>query len=621
MSKKIPVLEEIPTYYRYIRPEIINVIPANAINILDVGCAAGITGKLLKEQNPRRKVVGIEINEEAFYYANQYLDLAFNTNIESESFDPPFQAGEFDAIIFADVLEHLQNPWAIAKHYATFLKPGGVMVASIPNIRHLPTLTKVLEQGIWQYEEVGILDRTHLRFFTKTTFLELLQQANISCQSITYLGGEALYKMPFPENNRMIKQGQLALINVSDRDFYELCAYQFVFVGTYQPDAQQSSLNTAKRIIIDIETPYTASAIVPWWDHTELLELWERNLENLADAEIIFIDNGSQPEGQAALAKFCQRHQIKLIRNEENRGYAAANNQGGKIATGEYLLFFNNDLEILSPLVKLMCHLAGEGISGPGPFRSETHEYLVEGWALCIKKATWEAIGKWCEDYGPGYWDDVDLCYRAKLAGYRLKYVPGLVADNWISRQGKNNQEELILLRHVGFTTSRDGRIDQLALNERNRQIFTAKFYPFLREINLIIVPDWHQPDDSLALELETVIRSIFSHSDCQHLCLLIDTSNIEQEEADLLVSGLVMDILMEEDLQVSDEASIFVLPKSNQIDWLPILSRLHGRIILAQENQIALNNSGVNQLKSYSLDSVKNKRVVKVEGNYWALT
>ena len=53
MSQKIPVLEEIPTYYRYIRPEIINVIPANAINILDVGCAAGITGKLLKEQNPQ----------------------------------------------------------------------------------------------------------------------------------------------------------------------------------------------------------------------------------------------------------------------------------------------------------------------------------------------------------------------------------------------------------------------------------------------------------------------------------------------------------------------------------------------------------------------------------------
>ena len=619
MSQKIPILEEIPAYYRYIRPEIITVIPSDVIKILDVGCAAGVTGKFLKEQNPRRKVVGIEINEEAFYYANQYLDLAFNDDVES--FEPPFQKGEFDGIIFADVLEHLKDPWRIAKRYATFLKPGGVMVASIPNIRHLPTLTKVLEQGIWQYEEVGILDRTHLRFFTKKTFLELLKQANIVCQSITYLGGEAGYKIPFLENNRIIKQGELALINVSDRDFYELCAYQFVFVGIYQPEAQQSSLETANKIIIDIETPYEASVIVPWWDHPELLELWERNLENLSDAEIIFIDNGSQPEGQAALAKFCRRHQIKLIRNEENRGYAAANNQGGKIAAGEYLLFFNNDLEILSPLVKLMCHLAGEGISGPGPFRSETNESLVEGWALCIKKTTWEAIGKWCEDYGPGYWDDVDLCYRAKLAGYPLKYVPGLVADNWISRKGKNNPDELILLRHIGFTTSRDGRIDQLALNEHNRQLFTAKFYPYLRDVNLIILPDWHQPEDSLALELEAVIRSIVSHSDRQHLCLVIDTSNIEQEDADLLVSGLIMNILMEEDLEVTDEASIFTLPKSSEIEWLPILSRLHGRIILAQENQLALINSGVNQLKSYSLDNVKNKRVVKIEGSYWALT
>lgn len=84
---------------------------------------------------------------------------------------------------------------------------------------------------------------------------------------------------------------------------------------------------------------YSASVVVPWWDHTDLLSLWENNLHHLQDAEIIFIDNGSSAEGKAALEAFCQRHPVKLLRNEQNRGYAVANNQGARAASGDYILF------------------------------------------------------------------------------------------------------------------------------------------------------------------------------------------------------------------------------------------------------------------------------------------
>ena len=79
----------------------------------------------------------------------------------------------------------------------------------------------------------------------------------------------------------------------------------------------------------------------PWWDHGELLELWEGNIRNLQESEIIFIDNGSSLKTKQALKEFCQKYDIKLIRNEKNLGFAAANNQGIEIATGDYILHLN----------------------------------------------------------------------------------------------------------------------------------------------------------------------------------------------------------------------------------------------------------------------------------------
>ncbi|MGB3206628.1 MAG: glycosyltransferase, partial [Crinalium sp.] len=210
-----------------------------------------------------------------------------------------------------------------------------------------------------------------------------------------------------------------------------------------------------------LQSNFLVSIVVPWWDHSELLELWEGNLKYLKDTEIIFVDNGSQPSGETALKDFCDRHHIKIIRNAENRGFSAANNQGLAVATGEYILHLNNDIEILELPINDLCNLAGEGIAGPGLQRTELNNTYVEGWALCIKRSTLQALGGWCEDYGPGYWDDVDLCYRADLAGYPLTPVPELHQ----------------MIHHITNATGRDGRINQLDLHHRNRGIFLKKYY------------------------------------------------------------------------------------------------------------------------------------------------
>lgn len=137
------------------------------------------------------------------------------------------------------------------------------------------------------------------------------------------------------------------------------------------------------------------SVVVPWWDHRELLEIWELNLLHLQKSEIIFVDNGSAHSTQVALQQFCTRHDIKLIRNEENRGFAAANNQAVEVAKGEYILHLNNDVEIFGSPFEYLCNLAGEGLSGPGPMITETGEVFVAGWRCALKNLP-------CKHWGDG---------------------------------------------------------------------------------------------------------------------------------------------------------------------------------------------------------------------------
>lgn len=363
---------------------------------------------------------------------------------------------------------------------------------------------------------------------------------------------------------------------------------------------------------------YSASVVVPWWDHTDLLSLWENNLHHLQDAEIIFIDNGSSAEGKAALEAFCQRHPVKLLRNEQNRGYAVANNQGARAASGDYILFFNNDIEVLKPPVQYLCELAGDGISGPGPLLTEAHDICVEGWALCIRKSTLEAIGGWCEDYGPGYWDDVDLCHRAVLKGFPLRYSAEFVSDNWKSPTAPERYEAAFI-RHLGGTTGDDGRLPKNDLNLRNKALFTQKFYPQLREINLVIFPDWYQSEAQLRLEISQVLREIQRHPDAQSISLLVDSGNFADEDVSLAIAEIVMTCLMEYPSEFVEEPTVAVLEKFHQAYWHPWRRRLHARIELDHEDGHAIAQRAEG-LPIYSLEKLHQKRAVLQETGNWEL-
>jgi glycosyltransferase involved in cell wall biosynthesis len=125
-----------------------------------------------------------------------------------------------------------------------------------------------------------------------------------------------------------------------------------------------------------------------------------------------------------------------------------------------------------------------------------------------------------------------------------------------------------------------------------------------LREINLIVFPDWLQPEELLGLELQRIISAIATHPASEKITLLIDTNGISSEDAELLLSGVTMNLLMEEDLDISEGLEISLVSNLADIQWKALLSRLTARIILESENQQALAQVKAQNLSSYNLDS-----------------
>ncbi|MDE5082736.1 MAG: methyltransferase type 11, partial [Trichodesmium sp. St18_bin1] len=110
-----------------------------------------------------------------------------------------------------------------------------------------------------------------------------------------------------------------------------------------------------------------------------------------------------------------------------------------------------------------------------------------------------------------------------------------------------------------------------------------------LRDINFIIFPDWTQAEETVGLELQEVIKNLVTHPDRAKMTLLIDNSNIIAEDADLILSSVAMNLLMEEELEVDEGPEIILLGELSQIQWSALIPQLQGRIKLEHENGEAI--------------------------------
>jgi 2-polyprenyl-3-methyl-5-hydroxy-6-metoxy-1,4-benzoquinol methylase len=180
-STKPPGYESKPgSYYKYSRSEMLRFVPENCRRVLDVGCSNGNFGEVLKQER-KIEVWGLEPVASAAAEAATKLDHVIEGIFAPETNLPQ---NSFDAIIFNDVLEHLFDPLAALKLAHSLLKPNGVVVASIPNIRHFQAQWEIVVRGEWRYRDHGIFDRTHLRFFTKKSILALFAGSGLALEKI-----------------------------------------------------------------------------------------------------------------------------------------------------------------------------------------------------------------------------------------------------------------------------------------------------------------------------------------------------------------------------------------------------------------------------------------------------
>lgn len=172
-----------PSYSFFCRTELIDLMnptdKSRAINCLDIGCACGSTLLEIKNCFPNAMIYGIELDPYSAAFASHIATVA-QGNVENMDF--PFDVS-FDYIILGDILEHLVDPGLLLKKLKSHLSKEGIIITSIPNILHFSAISQIL-MGSFAYTDSGVLDRTHLRFFTLYDGVNLLQNAGYEIMNI-----------------------------------------------------------------------------------------------------------------------------------------------------------------------------------------------------------------------------------------------------------------------------------------------------------------------------------------------------------------------------------------------------------------------------------------------------
>jgi len=424
------------------RSDVMELIPDGVVRVLDVGCAQGRLGAALKRRQ-QCEVWGIEVDPEMARAADDVLDRVLNEDVACLT--EPLE--HFDCVVAADLLEHLEDPWAFLDNCRDFLDEAGVLVLSVPNARNWRVLMELAEGG-FAYEHAGLLDRGHLRHFTRRQIEIMLDAAGFEIEELRGVPGPGYEEWANEGKPGGVRIGRLNVGPISEADAGEFFTYQWL-VRARKVEKMEFGLTS---IVIPTTDglQWLAPAISSVLRHTP------------EDIEIIVVDNGSSDQ----TADWCRMQEITVIENAENMGFPVACNQGAAVAKGEQILFLNNDV-IVTPgwLAHMLQALRGTekvGAVGPrsnnvkGAQRLKTGYHSIhelDGWAwrwsqlrhgesfpvdflsgfcLMVSAEALAEVGTFDEQFGIGTWEDDDLCRRLLQADWKL-----LVAnDSYVHHHG-----------------------------------------------------------------------------------------------------------------------------------------------------------------------------------------
>lgn len=211
-------------YYTFARIELIGFIDKpkeEKFSVLEIGCGMGATLAKIKYLWPNAEVKGIELVEKVADIGASYLDIIQGN---AEHMEMPYEEKSFDYIILGDVLEHLYNPQELIQKMCRYLKDDGAFLCSIPNMMHVSVLLPLLK-GEFEYQESGILDRTHIRFFTLKSILQMFRNCGLKMENLsgTCDGTENEYEAEIEEIQ------SLGIPNIASEVQFK--TYQYIFAA------------------------------------------------------------------------------------------------------------------------------------------------------------------------------------------------------------------------------------------------------------------------------------------------------------------------------------------------------------------------------------------------------
>ncbi|SDR50182.1 Methyltransferase domain-containing protein [Rhizobiales bacterium GAS113] len=166
-------------YFGTARREILPFLPARLGHMLDLGCGTGATVALVRQVRTVDWAGGVELDPQSAQSAATICDRVWVGDANSQPFDREIDPSSLDLVLCLDVLEHLVDPWAMIRRLSPLLAPGGRLILSVPNIRNWKFLWRLTTSGDFHYRDAGLLDRTHLRFFVRSTAIELATAAGL----------------------------------------------------------------------------------------------------------------------------------------------------------------------------------------------------------------------------------------------------------------------------------------------------------------------------------------------------------------------------------------------------------------------------------------------------------
>lgn len=437
-------------------------VPENARRILDVGCGSGDFGAALKARQ-ECDVTGIELDEETAQQAFTCIDQVVVGDVTHIA--PLLPRGHYDAIVLGDVVEHLVDPVPVLEALKLSLAPGGMMLFSVPNVRHW-SIVKMLLEGDWVYQ-AGLVSPGHMRFYTRKSFGRTAARAGLDVKMVDRIDVGDSPIIPLAE----LIEDWLETGNLVD----EATMYQMIFEGE------------------SVQAPPFVSIIIP------VHNLWKQTkkcLRSIAahtpqDHEIIVIDNASTDKTRAKLTnRSATQENLIIHHNKGNRSYAAACNQGISEARGEFVVVLNNDVVVTDGwLGKMLSAIerTDAGIVGPvsdyvagaqhvdyvykgngqladfarriyyTELSSVLETQAIVGFCMLIRREVFDEIGLFDERFVNGY-EESDFCLRAAEAG--IKTV--IARDTFI--------------HHEGSQTFHETGVDYWALIEENHQKFISKW-------------------------------------------------------------------------------------------------------------------------------------------------